>query len=114
ALVQAVQARALDRADVDECVLATIVRLDEAVALGSVEPLYGSRSHGNCLSRHIVRRPRTRPTVEFAVFGIKSRATPQASPVFVPSIDPSVWPIWAAFTSLPSQGVSVRNRTTST
>src|SRR5919112_467011 len=46
ALAQAADARALDGADMDEHVLAAAVRLDEAVALGLVEPLHRSRLHG--------------------------------------------------------------------
>src|ERR1700741_934217 len=46
AFVQALQARALDSADMDKGVLAAVVRLDEAIAFGGVEPLHGSRSHG--------------------------------------------------------------------
>src|SRR5215475_6586830 len=93
------QACALDSADMDEGVLAAVVRLDEAIALGGVEPLHGSRSHGNCLSRHRMRRPRTRPAVEFAVFGIKSGAAPQASPVLFRLSTSLVWPLWRIFTS---------------
>ena len=36
----------LDRADVNEHVVAAIVRLNEAVALGCVKPLHGSHAHG--------------------------------------------------------------------
>src|SRR5690606_2214726 len=40
AFVQAAQARAFHRGDVDEDVLAAVIRLDEAVALGGVEPFH--------------------------------------------------------------------------
>jgi len=45
-LDQVIEAGALDGADMDEGVLAAVVRLDKAEALGGVEPLHGSRSHG--------------------------------------------------------------------
>src|SRR3569833_2661667 len=48
AFVQAGQARALDGGDVDEGVLRTIIRLDEAEALGGVEEFYGAGDgHGS-------------------------------------------------------------------
>src|SRR5438105_13081816 len=40
AFIQAVQARTLDGADMDEHVLAAIGRLDEAETLGGIEPLH--------------------------------------------------------------------------
>src|SRR3954469_15961917 len=43
-------AGALDGADVHECVLAAVIRRNEAEALGAVEPLNRSRSHGKYLS----------------------------------------------------------------
>jgi hypothetical protein len=36
----------LDSADVHEHVIATVIRLDEAIALGCVKPLHGSHAHG--------------------------------------------------------------------
>ena len=42
AFVEAADARTLDSADVDERVLATGIRLDEAEALGGVEEFYGA------------------------------------------------------------------------
>src|SRR5690348_3902326 len=48
ALLQGAQTRALDRRDVHEHVRAAGVRLDEAEALGGIEPLHGSNSH-DCL-----------------------------------------------------------------
>src|SRR5689334_25350728 len=42
---QVAEAGALDGTDMDEGILAAVVRLDEAKALGRVEPLHGSR-HG--------------------------------------------------------------------
>src|ERR1019366_1633765 len=46
ALSQVAQARFLDRRDMDEHVLPAVVRLNEAVALRCVEPLY-------CTARHV-------------------------------------------------------------
>src|SRR5690606_27332943 len=43
--VQAAQAGLLDSRDVDEDVLAAVIRLDEAVTLGGVEPFYSAGSH---------------------------------------------------------------------
>src|SRR6185503_6132452 len=45
-LLQALEARALDRREMREKVLAAAVRRDESVALRIVEPLDGSCSHG--------------------------------------------------------------------
>jgi len=45
ALDQVIEACPLDGADMDECVLAAVIRLDEAEALGRVKPLHGSRRH---------------------------------------------------------------------
>ena len=36
----------LDSADVNEHVIAAIIRLDEAITLGCVKPLHGSHAHG--------------------------------------------------------------------
>ena len=44
-LIEGLHAGALDGRDVDEHVLATVIRLDEAEALGSVEPLNGADAH---------------------------------------------------------------------
>ena len=49
-LVEAVQAGAFDRADVDKDILAAIIRLDKAEALLAVEPLHGSLRHVTFLS----------------------------------------------------------------
>jgi len=50
-------AGALNRTDVDEGIIATIIRRDEAEALFRVKPLYGSRSHGKSfLDRHKTER----------------------------------------------------------
>src|ERR1700722_20713224 len=46
ALAQRSQAGALAGADVNEHVVATVVRLNEAEALGCVKPLHGSHAHG--------------------------------------------------------------------
>src|SRR5690606_18102586 len=45
AFVQRVHAGALDGRDVHEHIVAAVIRLDEAVALGRVEPLHGSSRH---------------------------------------------------------------------
>ena len=44
-VLQTRQPGALDRRDVDEHVLAAVIRLDEAVALGGVEPFHSAGSH---------------------------------------------------------------------
>src|SRR6186713_2179349 len=36
----------LDSTDVHEHVIAAVIRLDEAIALGCVKPLHGSHAHG--------------------------------------------------------------------
>ena len=46
AFTQRSKAGAFDGADVHEHVVATVIRLDEAVALGRVKPLHGSHAHG--------------------------------------------------------------------
>ena len=46
AFAQRAEASALDGADVHEHVLAAVVGLDEAKALGRVKPLHGSHAHG--------------------------------------------------------------------
>ena len=62
--IETAQASLLDSADMDEHVLATLIRLDEAVALCRVEPFHSSRSHGNIpyknkhTHRHIKDAPR--------------------------------------------------------
>src|ERR1700722_635840 len=48
AFAQRLQAGALDCADVDEYVLATVIRLDEAIAFLRVEPLDRSSAHSGC------------------------------------------------------------------
>src|SRR5580700_9048360 len=45
ALVEFAETRALNGADVDEYVLAAVIRLDETKAFRCVEPFDGSRSH---------------------------------------------------------------------
>src|SRR5262249_55554512 len=49
AVLQAGEARALDRADMDEDVLAAVIRLDKAETLLRVEPLHFSGRHGEPL-----------------------------------------------------------------
>lgn len=45
ALTQAPHPRLLDRADVDEDVLATRIRRDEPVPFGRIKPLHGATRH---------------------------------------------------------------------
>src|SRR5215211_3740471 len=47
ALREAVHTRSLNSADVDEHVLATLIRLNKPVALGLVEPFHSPSSHVN-------------------------------------------------------------------
>jgi hypothetical protein len=49
-LVEGAQAGTLDRTDVNEHILAAVVRLNEAKAFLAVEPLYSARTHENFLS----------------------------------------------------------------
>jgi hypothetical protein len=49
-LVEGAQAGTLDRADVNEHILAAVVRLNEAKAFLAVEPLYSARTHEKFLS----------------------------------------------------------------
>src|SRR5579883_1886122 len=49
AVVQPLQAGGLHGSDVNEHVLAAVLRHDEAVALGGIEPLYGAGGHGRLL-----------------------------------------------------------------
>jgi hypothetical protein len=58
ALVEAIHPGAFDGADVDEYVLAAVIRLDEAVAFLAVEPLYGSLRHVILLSKCVYERSR--------------------------------------------------------
>jgi hypothetical protein len=54
-LVEGAQAGTLDRADVNEHILAAVIRLNEAEALLAVEPLYSARTHENILSLAVHR-----------------------------------------------------------
>src|SRR5215813_4291696 len=45
AIIQALQSCRLHCGDMDEHVLAAVLRHDEAVALGCIEPLHGSNGH---------------------------------------------------------------------
>ena len=61
-LVQAVHPGAFDGADVDEYILAAVIRLDETKAFLAVEPLYDSLRHktllsGTCLFGRAVAQP---------------------------------------------------------
>jgi hypothetical protein len=49
-LIEGAQAGALDRTDVNEHILAAVIRLNEAEAFLAVEPLYRARTHENILS----------------------------------------------------------------
>jgi hypothetical protein len=49
-LIEGAQAGPLDRTDVNEHILAAVVRLNEAKALLAVEPLYRARTHEKFLS----------------------------------------------------------------
>src|ERR1700730_158073 len=49
-LVQRVETRAFDGADMDEHILAAVIRLNEAVAFLRIKPLYGALAHGSCPS----------------------------------------------------------------
>ena len=46
ALAQRAEAGAFDSADVHEHIVAAVIRLDEAIALGCVKPLHGPHAHG--------------------------------------------------------------------
>lgn len=58
-LVQARQTRAFNRGDVDEHVLAAVLGLNEAKALGRVEPLNDTVRH--IILKHLNRRADSRP-----------------------------------------------------
>jgi hypothetical protein len=49
---QMIEAGTLDGADMDEGILATVIRLDEAEALGGVKPFHGSHGHEENPFRH--------------------------------------------------------------
>jgi hypothetical protein len=53
-LIEALHSSALDRADMDENVLASIFRLNKAETLLAIEPLYGSYAHRMSLSNGAV------------------------------------------------------------
>jgi hypothetical protein len=53
ALLQVAHSGALDRADMDEHVLAAVVGLDEAEALLRIKPLYCTNLHSRSLSREM-------------------------------------------------------------
>ena len=59
-LVQAVHPGAFDGADVDEYILAAVIRLDETKAFLAVEPLYDSLRHKTLLSGTCLDWPRSR------------------------------------------------------
>jgi hypothetical protein len=54
-LVESVQPRAFDRANVHEYVLAAVIRLDESEAFLAIEPLHGSLRHISFFSTYATR-----------------------------------------------------------
>src|SRR5262249_22200030 len=52
AFTQRAEPGALDGRDVHEHIVAAVIRLDEAIALGCVKPLHGSHAHGIVPSRY--------------------------------------------------------------
>src|ERR1043166_7475735 len=58
AFTQRTEAGALNGRDVHEHIVAAVIRLDEAIALGCVKPLHGSHAHGGSpFSEKIVSKP---------------------------------------------------------
>src|SRR6201994_84492 len=57
AFTQGSKASTFDGADMNENVVAAIIRLDEAVALGRVKPLYSSHAHGIVPSQIDITKP---------------------------------------------------------
>jgi hypothetical protein len=58
AFAKAAHAGAFDRADMNEDILAAVLRLNEAEALLAVEPLYSSPDHGSSSSSYVCIRSR--------------------------------------------------------
>src|SRR5215475_588541 len=57
--VERAQAGALDRGDMDEYVFAAVLRLNESIALGRVEPFHGASSHlGLLVCTNLIATPR--------------------------------------------------------
>src|SRR5262249_38228952 len=57
------QAGALDRGDMDEYVFAAVLRLNESIALGRVEPFHGASSHLGLLAcTNLIATAHHRPT----------------------------------------------------
>jgi hypothetical protein len=67
-LVEPRHSGSFDRADVDEDVLAAVIRLDEAEAFLAIEPLHGSLRHLAFLSVTCVIRPRLSAAVSFEIW----------------------------------------------
>src|SRR5262249_4660112 len=57
---QIIKTGALDSADMNEDVLATVIRLDETVAFLGIEPLDGARAHDEPLSHRVIDTSSTR------------------------------------------------------
>src|SRR5580704_636427 len=73
AFAQRLQTGALDCADVDEHVLAAVIRLDEAIAFLRVEPLDRSSAHSGCpLIDERFRKPRHCGRGGWSMFGKSS------------------------------------------
>ena len=70
-LVEGVHAGAFNRADMNEDVLATVLRLNEAEAFLAVKPLYNTRVHLNVLSLRVrtwnLARDTSAPTFRFSI-----------------------------------------------
>jgi hypothetical protein len=58
-----------DSADMDEGIIAAVIRLDEAEALLGVEPFHGSRSHSKLFRRRSCSILAKQRAVEFAISG---------------------------------------------
>jgi hypothetical protein len=78
--VEGAQARSLDCADVNEHILAAVVRLNEAKALLAVEPLYSARTHENFLSLTVHRCVGTRIARLFPDLSILEKCLKRARP----------------------------------
>src|SRR4051794_16099024 len=91
----------------DESVLTAVIGLDEAEALGSIEPFDGSRGHGNTFHERRYADPRAAwggtPVVEGAlVFGMESGAVSIARGAAKSSIRLSTRTVWTPARSFAS------------
>src|SRR6185503_8078740 len=68
------QAGSLDRADMNKGIGATVVGLDEAEALGRVEPFYGPLRHGMPFEHVLLAPLRMRSLSKSHCFGISETA----------------------------------------